>query len=94
LGAKLQKKDKCPKRNNGISMFFYTFAPQIVNLRKMDHLPQDPFMLVSSINMLLRDNEYDSLEALCDDFGRDINEIKAYLKEYGFDYLEEQKQFR
>ena len=44
--------------------------------------------------MLLRDNEYDSLEALCDDFGRDINEIKAYLKEFGFDYLEEQKQFR
>lgn len=60
----------------------------------MDNLPQDPFMLVSSINMLLRDEEYESLELLCDDFGKNANEIKAYLKEYGFDYLEEQKQFR
>jgi len=60
----------------------------------MDHLPQDPFILVSSINMLLRDNEYDSLESLCEDFGKDINQIKDYLGEYGFDYMEEIKQFR
>ena len=60
----------------------------------MDKLPQDPFMLFSSINMLLRDNEYDSLEALCHDFGKDINEIKDYLSQFGFEYMEEQKQFR
>ena len=60
----------------------------------MDKLPQDPFMLFSSINMLLRDNEYDSLEALCDDFGKDINEIKDYLSQFGFEYMEEHKQFR
>ena len=60
----------------------------------MDKLPQDPFMLFSSINMLLRDNEYDSLEALCDDFDKDINEIKDYLSQFGFEYMEEQKQFR
>lgn len=60
----------------------------------MDNLPKDPFMLVSSINMLLRDEEYESLELLCDDFGKDADEIRAYLKEYGFDYLENQKQFR
>ncbi len=60
----------------------------------MDKLPQDPFMLFSSINMLLRDNEYDSLEALCDDFSKDINEIKDYLSQFGFEYMEEQKQFR
>ena len=60
----------------------------------MDNLPKDPFMLVSSINMLLRDEEYKSLELLCDDFGKDADEIRAYLKEYGFDYLEDQKQFR
>jgi hypothetical protein len=60
----------------------------------MDKLPQDPFILVSSINMLLRDEEYESLELLCDDFGKDSDEIKTYLKEYGFDYLEDQKQFR
>lgn len=61
---------------------------------KMDNLPQDPYILVSSINMQLRDNIYDSLEALCDYFGKDIDEIKDYLKEYGFEFLEEQKQFR
>ena len=60
----------------------------------MDNLPQDPFILVSSINMLLRDNEYNSLEALCDDFGKDINQIKDYLGQNGFEYLEEIKQFR
>ena len=60
----------------------------------MDHLPQDPYILVSSINMLLRDNEYNSLEALCEDFGKDINELKEYLGQNGFDYLEEIKQFR
>lgn len=60
----------------------------------MDNLPQDPFILVSSINMLLRDNEYDSLESLCEDFGRDINQIKNYLGQNGFEYLEEIKQFR
>lgn len=60
----------------------------------MDNLPQDPYILVSSINMQLRDNMYDSLESLCDYFGKDTNEIKAFLKQYGFEYMEEQKQFR
>ena len=31
----------------------------------MDFLPKDPAILVSSVNMLLRDEEYDTLEALC-----------------------------
>ena len=60
----------------------------------MDNLPQDPYILVSSINMLLRDNMYDSLESLCEYYGKDVNDIKDYLKPYGFEYLEEQKQFR
>ena len=60
----------------------------------MDYLPQNPDILVSSINMLLRDNEYDSLEALCEDFDKDINELKEYLGQNGFNYLEEIKQFR
>ena len=29
----------------------------------MDYLPKDPAILVSSINMLLRDEEFDSLES-------------------------------
>ena len=31
----------------------------------MDYLPKDPAILVSSVNMLLRDEEFDTLEALC-----------------------------
>jgi hypothetical protein len=30
----------------------------------MDYLPKDPAILVSSINMLLRDEEFDTLEAI------------------------------
>ena len=31
----------------------------------MDYLPKDPAILVSSVNMLLRDEEFDTLESLC-----------------------------
>ena len=37
-------------------------------------------MLVSSINMLLRDGEFDSLEELCHSFDREPEEVKAELK--------------
>lgn len=60
----------------------------------MDFLPKDPAMLVSSVNMLLRDDEFDSLESLCYSFNREPDEIKSYLQEWGFVYCEVQKQFR
>ncbi|MBR1520574.1 MAG: DUF4250 domain-containing protein [Bacteroidaceae bacterium] len=60
----------------------------------MDFLPKDPAMLVSSINMLLRDEEYDTLESLCNSFDRDPEEIKDNLQQHGFIYDEQQKQFR
>lgn len=60
----------------------------------MDNLPQDPFMLVSSINMLLRDGEYDSLEDLCASFDRNKDEIKAALLKHGYVYNEQLKQVR
>jgi hypothetical protein len=60
----------------------------------MEYLPKDPAILVSSINMLLRDGEYDSLEQLCYAFNRDAEEIKNYLLEYGYVYSESQKQMR
>ena len=50
----------------------------------MDHLPSDPAMLVSAINMLLRDDEFDTLESLCYNFDRDPEDIKAYLLNYGY----------
>ena len=51
-------------------------------------------MLVSAVNMLLRDLEYDSLESLCYSFDRDPEEIKKYLLHYDYVYNEKQKQFR
>lgn len=60
----------------------------------MDHLPKDPAILVSSINMLLRDEEYESLEQLCYAFGADAREVKEYLSQYGYVYSESQKQMR
>lgn len=60
----------------------------------MDYLPNDPMMLISSINMLLRDEEYDSLESLCYSFDREPDEIKNRLKDAGYVWSEEQKQFR
>ena len=58
----------------------------------MDYLPKDPAILVSSVNMLLRDEEFDTLESLCYNFGTEPKEIKNYLYGHGFVYSE--KQFR
>ena len=60
----------------------------------MDYLPNDPMMLVSSVNMLLRDNEFDSLESLCAYYEKDVEELKKLLRENGFEYYEELRQFR
>lgn len=60
----------------------------------MDHLPTDPAILVSSINMLLRDEEFDSLEQLCYAFGRAPEEVKQYLAANGYVYSAEQRQMR
>ena len=60
----------------------------------MDFLPNDPAILVSSINMLLRDEEFDSLESLCYNFNTEPDAIKARLRDSGFVYSDEQKQFR
>lgn len=62
-------------------------------LTNMDYLPSDPVILVSSINMLLRDYEFDTLESLCAAFDREPEELKAYLHASGFDYDEQQRRF-
>jgi len=68
----------------------------------------DPAILVSSVNMLLREGrsprdyrvsrggepEFDSLESLCFAFSREPKEIKDYLSRRGFVWSEQQKQFR
>ena len=60
----------------------------------MDFLPQDPAILVSSVNMLLRDEEFDSLESLCYAFNREPQDIKSYLMKHDYVWSESQKQFR
>ena len=60
----------------------------------MEYLPKDPAILVSSVNMLLRDEEFDSLESLCYAFNREPQEIKDYLHGHGFVWSDKQKQFR
>ena len=57
-------------------------------------LPEDPFMLLSYVNMKLRDGDYENLAELCDSLGCDEKEIKDKLKGAGFDYIESIRQFR
>lgn len=60
----------------------------------MEYLPQDPAILVSSINMLLRDEEFDSLESLCYSFNREPEEVKDYLLQHDYVFAEDLLQFR
>lgn len=49
------------------------------------NIPSEPNMLLSFINMKLRDN-YSSLEDLCDDLDIDYQEITDKLKAIGIKY--------
>ncbi|MBO4565318.1 MAG: DUF4250 domain-containing protein [Bacteroidaceae bacterium] len=55
-------------------------------------IPEDPMMLMSFINMKLRDN-YDSLDALCDDLDVDKQELLNKLANAGFEYNAEANKF-
>ncbi len=48
-------------------------------------LPNDPTMLLSVVNMKLRD-EYSSLDALCEDLAVSPDELKQKLAAAGFEY--------
>ena len=48
-------------------------------------LPEDPMMLMSFINMKLRD-DYDSLMDLCEDLELDEAWLKTKLANAGFEY--------
>ncbi len=55
-------------------------------------LPQDPMMLLSVINMKLRD-EYESLSELCKSLDIDQAELVAKLAGAGFEYSVENNKF-
>ena len=58
----------------------------------MAELPQDPMMLLSFINMKLRDF-YPDLDSLCKDLDIDRNSLESKLKAKGFEYSAENKRF-
>ena len=55
-------------------------------------LPQDADMLLSIINMKLRDF-YGSLDALCEDLDEDKEQIQKTLSGIGYTYVGEKNQF-
>lgn len=55
-------------------------------------IPQDPAMLLSFINLKLRDY-YASLEALCDDMDIDRTEIEDNLSKIDYHYDKEKNRF-
>lgn len=59
----------------------------------MATLPQDPGILMSYLNTLLRDR-YDSLEALCEDLEISLVALQEQLQAAGLCYDEGQKRVR
>lgn len=58
-----------------------------------DSLPNDPFMLLSAVNMKLRD-EYPSLDELCRAMDVDRDDLVRRLGDAGFEYMPQINQFR
>ena len=56
------------------------------------NLPKDPMMLLSVINLKLRDY-YKSLDALCDDCKIDKAELTSKLSDVDYEYDEKLNQF-
>lgn len=60
----------------------------------MDNLPlHDTPMLVSAINFLLRDEEFDNLDQICYHFNVDRAELEKRLAVAGYSYSTEHKRF-
>ncbi|MCI8929341.1 MAG: DUF4250 domain-containing protein [Lachnospiraceae bacterium] len=55
-------------------------------------IPNDPNMLLSFVNLKLRDY-YSSLEAMCDDLDVSRAEIEDKLQSIGYSYQKERNQF-
>ena len=55
-------------------------------------LPEDPFMLLSVVNTMLRDR-FDSLDELCSSLGIRRDTLMARLQEAGFTYSEQGNRF-
>jgi hypothetical protein len=58
----------------------------------MGNYPKDPAMLLSWVNMKLRDF-YGSLDELCEDLEIDRNELENSLNKAGFEYNQDLNKF-
>ena len=59
----------------------------------MEMIPKDPVMLMSFVNMKLRD-EYRTLEDFCTSFGIDETKLKSQMEAAGFEWMPGIRQFR
>lgn len=57
-------------------------------------LPSDPFMLLSLVNMKLRDGAFESLSDFCKSEGIDEKELVSRLASAGFEWMPSAGQFR
>ncbi|MGN1106628.1 MAG: DUF4250 domain-containing protein [Huintestinicola sp.] len=57
------------------------------------NLPSDPIMLLSVVNMKLRDS-YPTLEALCEDTELSAEVLQDKLRAAGYEYDRETNQFK
>lgn len=58
----------------------------------MENIPNDPFLLLSFLNMKLRDF-YPSLTDLCEDLGLNEQELSQKMQEIGYSYDKMRNQF-
>lgn len=58
----------------------------------MENMPKDPIMLMSFINLKLRDF-YTSLDELCEDMEIDRADLEERLRKAGYEYSEENRRF-
>ena len=87
--------EKYSKQTCILQKFFVPLHSQNTHFKSiMDDLPTDPAMLVSSINVLLRDDEVDTLEQLCYYFNREPEELLQTLRQEGYEYNPTLRQFR
>lgn len=56
-------------------------------------LPKDPFILLSTVNMKLRD-EHEDLEEFCASMGVDPEELSSLLESVGYTYDPASNQFK
>ena len=57
------------------------------------NIPKDPMILLSFVNMKLRD-EYRTLEEFCKEHDLDVETLKKKLEDIGFQYNAKLKQFK